>query len=347
MTNRIPLNDLRRLHRPIRADLDRAISRVMDSGRFLSGQEVTAFEEEWADFCGQRYCVACNSGTDALTIAGLALRWSEASVQANTLSLTAVGLHRASIKLRIVDVDPEGRVHEDAVNAVPVLLYGRLPGASELRHTLFDAAHAHGWRPPEHATACWSFYPTKTLGALGDSGAVTTNNADVAAAMRNLIGIDDRLRDGRQITSRMDEIQAAILRVKFRHLPSWIAERQDIGAWYKAELPPDAQMVSTAGNDLHHLAVVRATYRDQLMEFLNSQGIETKIHFPDPLHLQQAPWADLSLSLPNAERWCRSVLTLPCFPGMQKSELQHIVHAITKFYETIRHSNKQGIKVNL
>src|SRR5262245_1112937 len=309
----IPFNDLKRIHEPIRAELDGAMARVLDSSWFLRGREVEAFEEEWADFCGQKYCVVCASGTDALTLAALAMDISEASVQSNTLALTAIGLHRGGVDVKIADIDEDGRVRPDAENAVPVLLFGRKLSTSEARHRLFDAAHAHGWRPPSYATACWSFYPTKTLGALGDSGAITTNDPIAARQMREFAGRDDRLHDGRQITSRMDEIQAAVLRVKLRYLPSWIEDRREIAAHYCTLLPPWAQPVANSVNDLHHLFVVRVEQRDRLGAFLLKHGVETKIHFPEPLHLQHGPWTNPSQPLPMAEQWCRSILTLPCF----------------------------------
>ena len=328
MRDLVPLNDLTRIHAPIRAEIDRAVARVLDSGWFLRGREVAAFEEEWADFCGQAYCVACNSGTDALTLAAMAMQLRAADAQANTLALTAVGLHRGGVAVNVVDVDSDGRLAARDGEAVPVLLFGRHPTPAEARHRLFDAAHAHGWRPPAQATACWSFYPTKTLGAAGDGGAATTNDIGLRDAMRELSGRDDRLRDGRQITSRMDEIQAAILRVKLKHLPAWIAERQAIGAWYRAHLPPGARMVATDARDLHHLAVVRVAARDAVAATLKAEGIETKVHFPVPLHLQQAPWGDPARHLPAAEAWCGSVLTLPCFPGMTETELGRVAGAL-------------------
>ena len=324
----LPLNDLTRIHAPIRGEIDRAVARVLDSGWFLRGREVAAFEEEWADFCGQAYCVACNSGTDALTLAAIGLQLRAADVQANTLALTAVGLHRGGVAVNVVDVDGDGRLREGEAEAVPVLLFGRHPTPVEARHRLFDAAHAHGWRPPKHATACWSFYPTKTLGAAGDGGAATTNDIGLRDAMRELSGRDDRLRDARQITSRMDEIQAAILRVKLKHLPAWIAERQAIGAWYRAHLPPGVDMVATDPRDLHHLAVVRLADRDAVAAALKALGIETKVHFPIPLHRQNAPWGDASRQLPAAVAWCGSILTLPCFPGMREAELARVAAAL-------------------
>jgi dTDP-4-amino-4,6-dideoxygalactose transaminase len=339
MREKIPLNDLSRIHRPIHAELNRAMARVLDSNWFLRGREVDAFEEEWADFCGQKYCVVCNSGTDALTLAASAMDISEASVQSNTLALTAIGLHRGGVKVKIVDVDEDGRVQPDAENAVPVLLFGRQLAESEARHRLFDAAHAHGWRPPRRATACWSFYPTKTLGALGDSGAVTTDDPIAARQMRELSGRDDQLRDRRQITSRMDEIQAAVLRVKLKYLPSWIEERREVAASYCTLLPPWCQPVAKSVNDLHHLFVVRVKQRDRLGAFLLKHGVETKIHFQQPLHFQHGPWTNPVEPLPMAEQWCRSILTLPCFPGLKRAEIKYIADLIARFFEEDQNAN--------
>src|SRR5262249_42779741 len=134
MPLKIPLNDLSRIHAPIRDELSRAMARVLDSNWFLRGREVDAFEEEWADFCGQKYCVACNSGTDALTLAAIAMAVSEASVQSNTLALTAIGLHRGGAHVKIVDIEQDGRVRSDAEKAVPVLLFGRHSSESEAYH---------------------------------------------------------------------------------------------------------------------------------------------------------------------------------------------------------------------
>ena len=335
MPEPIPLNDLRRIHDPIRGELDAAIARVLDSSWFLRGKEVDAFESEWAEFSGQKFCVGCASGTDALTLSAMAMGITEASVQSNTLPLTAVGLHRGGTAVKVVDVDRDGRLQADVEDAVPVLLYGRMPSAAEARHRLVDAAHAHGWKPPPHAAACWSFYPTKTLGALGDAGAVTTNDRSVAEHIRELCGRDDRLRDARQMTSRMDKVQAAILRVKLRYLASWIEEGRAIAAQYHALLPPWVRPVANAPEDLQHLYVVRIEDRDRLMAFLSSNRIETKVHFPEPLHRQRGPWSSASERLPVAEEWCGSVLSLPCFPGLTPAEVTRVTDLIAGFSDTV------------
>jgi aminotransferase EvaB len=306
------------------------VRRVLDRGWFLRGPETEAFEGEWADYCGQAYCVSCGSGTDALTLGALALGLDYAELQANTIPLTAVGVHRAGVRIVVRDVDASGRLSEVGPSSVPVLLYGRAASTAELKAILFDAAHAHGWKPPTHAVACWSFYPTKSLGALGDAGAVTTNSAQVAAKIKALAGSDDQLRDGRQITSRIDEIQAAILRVKLPHLDHWIEERRQIAAAYTEQLPNSVRSIGTS-SDFNYLFVVRVPNRSDLIKFLEDRGIQTKVHFPLPLHRQAAPWGYSSTYCPMADNWCESVLSLPCYPGLGRDEIERVCAVITSW----------------
>jgi dTDP-4-amino-4,6-dideoxygalactose transaminase len=328
LTPTIPFCDLARSGAAIRADIDAAIARVIDSGWYLRGRETAAFEEEWADYCGQRHCVACNSGTDALTLAAGGFEMRRAEVQANTLALTAIGLHLGGAEVTIADVGEDGRLARVTPESVPVLLFGRLPSPAESDAILFDAAHAHGWRPPAHASACWSFYPTKTLGALGDAGAVTTNDEGLAQAMRDLAGRDDRFYGARQITSRIDEIQAAVLRVKLRRLDGWLDERRAIAGWYRSRLPGSIVPVSRAEGDLQHLFVVRAGDRDGLAQRLEDSGVETKVHFPLPLHRLAGPWRSEGPDLPNADLWCGEILSLPCFPGLTRQEVDRVCAVI-------------------
>ena len=333
MTGRVPFCDLTRANSTLRANIDQATSRVIDRGWFLRGAETDAFEAEWAAYCGQAHCVSCNSGTDALTLAATAMGMQKAWVPANTLPLTALGLARSGAQIVADEVGEDGRLLTIRPQSVPVLLYGRRPSASELDCKLFDAAHAHGWKPPSNATACWSFYPTKTLGAFGDGGAVTTNDPELAATMRNLSGRDDQLRDARQLTSRMDEMQAAILRVKLTHLDNWLDERHEIATLYMQCLPEQVCCVSSKAGDLHHLLVVRTEGRDQLRTYLASHGVETKVHFPKPLHLHSAPWAAHNMRLSGAEAWCQSVLSLPCFPGLTEAEVRRVCTLVAEWLQ--------------
>lgn len=325
MTDAIPFCDLSVAHGPIRADMERAIARCLDRSWFLRGPETQAFEEEWAAFCGQRYAVACNSGTDALSIAAAALGLRRARIPATTLPLTAIGLARGGARVGLADIDDLGEVADPSPDTVPVLFYGRLPRPGAPAARLYDAAHAHGWRPGPGATAAWSFYPTKTLGGLGDGGAVTTDDEGLARTMRDLCGRDDVLRDRRQLTSRLDEIQAAVLRVKLRRLDDWLAMRREIGSHYDRLLGPAG--VTLSGPSLFHLYCIRVADRDGLRAALAARGIATKVHWEIPLHRQDGPW-EPAASLPNAERWCGSIVSLPCYPGLRPDQVERVCEAV-------------------
>jgi dTDP-4-amino-4,6-dideoxygalactose transaminase len=329
----VPFCDLSRALDPIHSEINAAIQRTINSGRFLRGNETAAFEEEWADYCGQKYAVCCNSGTDALTLSSIALAMKTAAIPATTLPLTAIGLDRGGTAVRLLDVGEDGRLPDPPPDAVPVLFYGRLPSVKEEGSRLFDAAHAHGWKPPRAATAAWSFYPTKTLGAFGDAGAVTTNDSALASEIRLLCGRDDVLRDRRQITSRMDEVHAAVLRVKLHHLDTWLAERQKIGRVYETRL--GSLGITLPGPSLYHLFVIRTANRDELLRFLKARGIESKIHWENGLHRLDGPYSNKETH-PNADAWCASVLSLPCFPGLKQSEIGHVCDSIFEWSEMMR-----------
>lgn len=324
----IPYLDLRRANDPLTEEIQRAVDGCLRRSSYLRGPETEAFEAEWAAYCGQQYAVACNSGTDALTIAAAALNLDRATIPANTLPLTGIGLSRAGAVVSLSEVGADGWMAEPTPHGVPVLLYGRIPGALSADWVLYDAAHAHGWKPPAGAHAAWSFYPTKSLGALGDAGAVTTNDTDLAAAMRDICGRDDVLRDERQITSRMDEIQAAILRVKLRHLSGWLTQRAEVAGWYQSRLQPLG--VTLAGESLHHIYAIRVSNRDHLRDHLQAKGIETKVHWRSSLDEVAGPW-DRRGHFPQAHRWANEVLSLPMYPGLTPDEVTHICDAVESY----------------
>ena len=324
----IPFCDLGRALAPIRTDIDNAIAGCLNRSTFLHGIQTRAFEEEWAAFCGQKYAVCCNSGTDALTLAATALGMTSATIPANTLALTGIGLSRGGAKVSVAEITHEGWMLEQRDDAVPVLIYGRIPDPCSKIATVYDAAHAHGWKPPVGASAAWSFYPTKSLGALGDAGAVTTNDASLAASMRELSGRDDKLHDRRQITSRIDEIQAAVLRVKLLHLNSWLDQRAEIATLYNKRL--EGLGITLPGKSMHHLYVIKVPRRDGLMAFLGQRGIGSKIHWAQPLNKLSGPWQHNG-SYPAAESWCDSILSLPCFPGLSTNEINIICDAVEEY----------------
>jgi len=329
----VPFVDLTPVTRQLMPEINAAISGVLERGQYLRGREVAKFEQEWADYCGQSYCVTCASGTDALTLATMAEGLDRTSIQANTIPLTGIGLARGGCEVELIDVGNDGRSMVARKDQVPVLLYGRQPSTSEYQAKLFDAAHAHGWQPPSGATACWSFYPTKTLGALGDAGAITTNNAEVAYRMRNLAGPDDQLRDRTQISSRMDELQAAVLRVKLRYLDKWLDERRKIVNLYETELDADVNLIPEQAEGFNHLVVLQSGKRDLLQSYLLENGVQTKVHFPTPLNQLDGPWITGEDQYPGAERWCACVLSLPCYPGMTRAQVRHVCRLVRIFYQ--------------
>lgn len=328
---KIPFCDLNRALNPIRADLDRAISKVVSSGWFLRGKETALFEEEWAEYCGQSYAVSCNSGTDALTLAALALNLSTATIQANTLPLTGIGLHKAGVNVKLCDIDEDGCLpRQDISDAVPVLLFGRLPRNNEKPAILYDAAHAHGWKPL--GTAAFSFYPTKTLGGLGDGGAITTNDKNLANEMRMLSGRDDALHDKRQLTSRMDEIQAAVLRVKLKHLDRWLSDRKQIGTYYETRLGRIG--LTIPGESLQHLFIIKTSNRQDIAKALLGAGVETKVHWNSSLNSIPGPWESEG-QFPKADNWSRTVLSLPCYPGLAKEEMHYVCDIIESWHDAL------------
>lgn len=327
--NTIPFCDLQRSNEPIRKEIERAIAGCIDRSSYLRGTQTQLFEEEWAAFCGQQYAVCCNSGTDALTLAATAMGLTTATIPANTLPLTGIGLHRGGAAVVISEINEEGWIKNPKEHDVPVLIFGRLPEAGTPVAQLFDAAHAHGWQPPGDAVAAWSFYPTKTLGAMGDAGAVTTNDKSLAKTLRELCGRDDVLHDRRQITSRIDELQAAILRVKLKHLPKWLKMRMEIAQSYDNRLKHLG--ITISGESLHHLYVIRIKNRDTLMKFLANRQIGTKVHWSAPLHHLHGPWKSEG-KFPTAEKWCNSVLSLPCYPGLMTSEVHYVCDAIEEHF---------------
>ena len=332
MITKVPLNDLKRSSKHYTGDVKKTLRAIIKSGIFLRGEYIQKFEYAWAKYCGQKYCIAVKNGTDALTLSAMAMGLKKAFVQANTLPLTAQGLMLGGSQIDIIDVDENGRTTKKSKNLVPVLLYGRIPSVTELNSNLFDAAHAHGWKPPKHATATWSFYPTKTLGAFGDSGAITTNDSRLYEDLRLLSGVDDKLRHPDQINSRMDEIQAAILLIKLKYLDENIEERKKNALIYCENLPPNIVSVNTSENDLNHLYVIKVKERrNELKEFLSKQGIETKIHFPTALNELDAKWKTTK-NLWGANQWCNHILTLPLFPGIKSQEILYVTKYIKKFF---------------
>lgn len=380
----VPLLDLQRQYRQIRDEVLAAIERVCSSQRYILGEQVEAFERELSQYCGAKEAVGCASGTDALWLAVLAVDAQPGDQVLTTpfsFFASASAIARAGARPVFVDIDPQTfnldaeRVEQflnsgrrDRLRALlPVHLYGQCADMVRFQDLaksfglaiIEDAAQTIGARWGEShagsmgACAAFSFYPTKNLSAYGDAGLVTTNDAEMAAHLRRLRnhGSPTRyLHEEFGANSRLDAIQAAILRVKLKYIEEWNAARRSRAERY-AELFAEAGLVATGAQpensapirlpytspDAHHVFhqyVVRAYRRDELREFLTARQIGTEVYYPIPLHLQPC-FGYLGYregDFPEAERAAKEVLALPMFPELTESEQEWVVKSIADFY---------------
>ena len=362
---KVPFLDLHAAYVELRGELDAAVARVLRSGRYILGDEVTAFEAAYAEFVGASHCVAVGSGLDALHLALLALGvepGTEVIVPSNTyiatwLAVTHSGATPVPVEpdVRTYNLDPrrlEAAVTSNTPALIPVHLYGQPADMEAIlrvarRHglaVLQDAAQAHGARCNRTPigsfpdAAAWSFYPGKNLGALGDGGAVTTDDDEVAARVRILRNYGSRRKYEHEaigLNSRLDEIQAAVLCVKLRHLEDWNARRRHVAQRYLESLA-DAGVtlpfVPSWTDPVWHLFVVRSAHRDALRRHLEEAGIETLIHYPVPPHRQLA-YAGLRLRdhLTVSDAIHREVLSLPMGPHMSVAEVDAVIDAVIRF----------------
>jgi dTDP-4-amino-4,6-dideoxygalactose transaminase len=351
--------DLGRQVAAMRGELEAATARVLDSGRFLLGQEGEVLEREFAAACGAAHAVGVASGTDAVELALRAVGvqpGDEVVTQANTCVPTVTAIVRAGGRPVLCDADPssgvidlgslEGALCKRTRAVVPVHLYGQcadteaIVGMCEPRGiaVVEDCAQAHAASLRGRgagtigAAGAFSFYPTKNLGAVGDGGAIITGDTGVAERLRLLrhYGQVDRYRhEGFGLNSRLDEIQAAIVRTKLPRLDGWTERRREIASIYSAALRdgPVEPLVELPGRrHAFHLFVVRAPDRERLRADLSDRGIGTLIHYPLPIHRQPA-FAELSggpVPLRGAERLGESVLSLPLYPELTEEEIDAV-----------------------
>jgi dTDP-3-amino-3,4,6-trideoxy-alpha-D-glucose transaminase len=335
----IPLLDLKALNAPLQGEIEAAVLRVAHSGRYILGPELEAFEAEWAAYCGTAHCVGVASGLDALRLilTGYGIgTGDEVIVPSNTYIATWLAVSLAGATPVPVDPDPSTfNIDPAAIGAavtsrtkaiIPVHLYGLPAHMSAIRYiadcygllVIEDAAQAHGATFGGRKVgslgnaAAFSFYPTKNLGALGDAGAVTTNDAVLAARIRRLrnyggIGRLDHTMKG--INSRLDEMQAAVLRAKLPHLDAMNQKRHDRANAYFAALGGG---VKSDSSHAFHQFVIRSDERDALQAFLAARGIETQVYYPVPPHLEGAYSKDFAPGqFPIAEQLASEVLSLP------------------------------------
>lgn len=348
---KIPFLDLGASYRELKPEIDAAVARVLDSGWYIFGPEVAAFEAEWAAYCEAGYAVGLANGLDALILALRVLDvgpGDEVIVPSNTYIATWLAV--SAVGATLVPVEPDPATHNidpariaAAITTrtrvlLPVHLYGQ-PADMDPILTLArqrglavveDAAQAHGARYKARRIGahgdivCWSFYPGKNLGALGDGGAITTNRADLADKVKVLRNYGSRVKyvnEVQGVNSRLDPIQAAVLRVKLAHLDGWTDRRRTIADLYTRELADSGLIlphVPDWASPAWHLYVIRSTARGALQDRLGAAGIGTLIHYPIPPHMQDA-YAELDLApdaLPLARDLAGEVLSLPIGPQM-------------------------------
>lgn len=364
VTEKILFGNLGREVEEIRNEIDEAINRVLARGWFVLGTEGEEFESEFATFLAAKYAIGCGNGTDAITLSLRALNVGEGDeviTVANTCVPTAAGIRDAGCRLRLVDCDPATlQMSADALECaltpatravVPVHLYGSCPDMGRITAIcrragvpiIEDCAQAHGASVDGRMAgrwgdlSAWSFYPSKNLGAYGDGGAVTTDDPMLAEKLRRLRNYGQRVRyyhDEEGRNSRLDEMQAAILRVKLRHLERWNARRREIAETYETLLEGSTVRVPQLSNkciSVRHLFPVRvpSERRDAVREDLKEQGIDTQIHYPVPIHLQKA-YAPMfqGKRYPVAEEAAGELLTLPLYPQMNDAQVQRVTAAL-------------------
>jgi dTDP-4-amino-4,6-dideoxygalactose transaminase len=368
MKHSIPFLDFAAIRRELGPALDAAYRRVLEGDWFILGRELERFEAEFAAYCEAQHCVGVGNGLDALYLVLRALEigpGDEVIVPANTYIATWLAVSYAGARPR--PVEPDQRTYnldpadvERAITSrtraiMPVHLYGQpadMDPINEIarRHGLKvveDAAQAHGARYKGRRTgslgdaAGFSFYPGKNLGALGDGGAVVTNDPEVADRVRELRNYGSRTKyhnEVKGVNSRLDELQAAFLRVKLAVLDDWNARRRAVAARYLVALSAleiTLPSVPDWAEPIWHLFVVRSSQRDALQRALAEAGVDTVIHYPVPPHFQPA-YRELGLgpgSFPVAEAIHREVLSLPIWPQMSTDEIGRVCDALSRAAE--------------
>jgi len=359
----IPFLDLKGQYQSIKPEIDAAVTKVLESGAYVLGAEVEAFEAAFAKYCGTTDAIAVNSGTSALHLALLSLGvgpGDEVITTPFTFVATIAAIEYTGARPVLVDIDPrtltidpsriEAAMTTKTKAVVPVHLHGQPADMSPVLQiansygipVIEDAAQAHGAEYDGRKVGnlgelgCFSFYPAKNLGAYGEGGMVTTSNPHLAQTVR-------AFRDWGQVSKsnhahkgfnyRMDAVQGAVLRVKLAHLDKWNAERRERAGWYRELLKDSAVRIPYAasyGTHVYHVFAVRSADRDSLRESLAKKGIETGIHYRDPVHLLPA-YSDSGYGrgdFPNAECAASEVLSLPLYPELSREQVELVSAAI-------------------
>jgi len=361
----VPFLDLGRQYLSIKDEIDRALGEVLASGQFILGRNVREFEREFAAYCGTGDAIGVASGTDAIRLALEALeigRGDEVITSPFTFIATAEMISQAGATPVFADIDPRSynldpedvarKITSRTKAIMPVHLYGLPAEMTELTTlceerglaVIEDAAQAIG---AEHKSrrvggighiGCFSFFPTKNLGAYGDAGMVTTSDPKLSDRIRMLRQHGSRQKYVHETlgwSSRLDEIQAAVLRVKLRHLDEWTERRRAHAETYRrrlASLPLTLPVETPWNHGVYHLFTVGTERRDDLQKFLAARGVATAVHYPIALHQQTAYRGLVAVTLPHSERAARTVLSLPLFAEMERRELDAVVAGVEEFF---------------
>ena len=370
----VPFFDLTRQYKKIKSEILSATQRVYEKGRFILGEEVSVFEKEFSHYCGVRYGVGVGSGTDALYLALKAAgigEGDEVVTVANSFVATALAVSYTGAKPLFVDIDPKAYTMDpnslelllkrekakksgQKIRAViPVHLYGHPADMDSImeianRYDLVvieDACQAHGAKYGRRKVGslgvmgCFSFYPTKNLGGYGDGGMVVTDHQEYDQKLRLLRCYGERKKYQHILkghNSRLDEIQAALLRVKLKHLDQWNEERRRKARLYTRMLSPLGLVCPSEKKGVrhvYHLYAIKMRKRDAVQAFLKKRGIETLIHYPIPIPLEKA-YQEMGYrrgDFPLTDQWSRKILSLPFFPEMKESEMEEVAQQIKMF----------------
>jgi dTDP-4-amino-4,6-dideoxygalactose transaminase len=358
----ILLNDFKKQYAQLKEEIDSAVARVLESGWYILGKELELFENEFAGFIGVPYCVGVASGTEAIALSLMALginKDDEVITSCLTAYPTITGIMQAGAIPVLVDVNLNDglldvnkiteKISDKTRAILPVHLYGQscdidpVLNLARLHHlsVIEDCAQSTGSTYKGQMTgsfgncSAFSFYPTKNLGAFGDAGAVVTHDEKIYEKLLSLRNYGQSVRyfhDDTGINSRMDELQAAILRVKLNYLTAWNERRREIAALYAEKLPMFAKIEENGyGSSNYHLYVLKSRERDRLLSYLQKNGIQALIHYPVPINRQKAfPWQKEEI-FPHTEELAATVLSIPVYPELTDEEAENIIITLHAF----------------
>lgn len=360
----IKYTDFERMHKPIEKELEQCYKEVFDSQWFIQGRKLEQFEREFAQYCQTDYCVGVGNGLDALRLILQACdigEGDEVIVPSNTFIATVLAISYTGASPVFVEPDIstllinpdliEEKITSRTKAIMVVHLYGRIAQMEKImdiakKHKLKvfeDCAQAHGVIRNGIKAGAWgdagafSFYPGKNLGALGDAGAVTTSNKELAEKVRALGNYGSRIKykhEYKGVNSRLDELQAGFLSIKLKYLDKWTQERKEIAdKYYNGINNEKIKLPSYTKENVYHIFPVLADNRNQLQKYLEEKGIHCLIHYPTAIHLQEA-YRDMGLkrgAYPLAERICDTELSIPLYPGMTDGEIQYVIDAINEY----------------